>query len=206
MAFIQLPSGKLKNVEKKTLKLPNFPKKNKFSPLFLQLDDAYDFKFQIKLTASIENSEGLQKCILVSGKTGQHLQEKINLQVMDDRLNGVHVRNQFNPLYKNVLQRQNLNKVDSKDMTKFDKQNPIIGGLLTETKAGNWLMNRSFLDNAPSTKDIEIKGGINKLCYFNRNLALKNTNTKVDSDDNHDSSDNGNSDNLPFNLPEVPKH
>lgn len=59
MTSIQLPSGKLKMLTK-NLRLINFPRKQNVSTLFLQLkhlSDAYDFEFQRKLIASVENSK-----------------------------------------------------------------------------------------------------------------------------------------------------
>ena len=48
MAFIQLPSGKVKNLKPKNLKLTNFPRNHNISVLFLYLkylDNAYDLDF-----------------------------------------------------------------------------------------------------------------------------------------------------------------
>lgn len=88
MAFIELLSGELKNLVEKTLKLTNFPRNHCISTLFPQLkhlDDAYDSEFQRKLIASIGNSKDLQKYLLASGRIGQHMQEKNDLQVTDRR-------------------------------------------------------------------------------------------------------------------------
>ena len=108
MEFIQLPSGKLKNVDGKTLKLTNIPRNHNVSTLFPQLkhvDDACDLEFQRKLIVSIENGENVLKYFLAPGKIGRHLQEEIDVQITDGRLNDAHVRNQLDPLYKYVLQR-----------------------------------------------------------------------------------------------------
>ena len=48
MAFVQLLSGKLENVEKKTFKLTNFPRNDNASalfPLLKYLDDAFESEF-----------------------------------------------------------------------------------------------------------------------------------------------------------------
>ena len=80
MAFIQLPSGKVKNLKPKKLKLTNFPRNHNISVLFLYLkylDNAYDLDFQINLVKNIEKSENLQKYLLASSEIGHHLYEEI---------------------------------------------------------------------------------------------------------------------------------
>ena len=77
MAFIELLSGELKNLEEKTLKLTNFPENHCISTLFAQLkhlDDAYDSEFQRKLIASIENSKDFTKLF---SRTYLNLMDKI---------------------------------------------------------------------------------------------------------------------------------
>lgn len=77
MAFIELLSGELKNLEEKTLKLTNFPENHCISTLFPQLkhlDDAYDSEFQRKLIASIENSKDFTKLF---SRTYLNLMDKI---------------------------------------------------------------------------------------------------------------------------------
>ena len=109
------------------------------------------------------------------------------------------------------MRRQKPYKIVFKDISKFEEQNPIIGSLLGETEAGK-LTDESinkFLNSVHSTWDLEIKSGLGKLRNFNRNLALKDANANVDSDDNNDNDDNSDSngnEDLPFDLPEVPKH
>ena len=78
----------------------------------------------------------MQKYLLASGEIGEHLQEEIDLQVTDGRLSDGQVRNQLDPLYKNVLRRQNLYDIAFKDISKLDGQNLIIGSLLAEIESG----------------------------------------------------------------------
>ena len=110
MAYSQLPSGNMKNDIKETLSLANFPRKYNVSGLFSQLkymDNAYDSDFQRELISNIENNEDLQKYLLASGETVQQLQEEIELQVTDGRVNDAQVRNQLGLLYNNILRGQN---------------------------------------------------------------------------------------------------
>ena len=77
-----------------------------------------------------------KKYLLTSGKIGQHLKEEIDLQVTEGRLKDAQLRNQLDPLYKNVLRRQNPYEIVFKGMSRFDGQNPIVGSLLAEIKNG----------------------------------------------------------------------
>ena len=114
------------------------------------------------------------------------------------------------PLYQNALRRQNPYNIVFKGISKFDGQNPIIGSLLAKIKAKN-LTDESivkFSNNASSSKDVEIKSGLEKLRDFNSNLALKNANANanLDSDDNDVNRDHDGDDDLPFSLPGAPKY
>ena len=157
MAFIQIPSGKLKNVQEKTLKLTNFPRYHNVSTPFLQLEylnDVYDLEFQIKLITNIEKSE---------------------------------ICKIFTEWF-------------FEDISKFEEQNPKIGSSLAETEAEKLTYESivNFLNNTPSTKDVEIKSGLSKLRNFNRNLVLKNANQNVDSDNSDEKSDSEGDGYLPF--------
>lgn len=85
-----MPSGNIRNDNEETLRLTNFLGNDNVSTLFPQLkylDNVYDSDFQRELISNIENNEDLQKYLLASVKTGHHLQEEIDLQVTDGRLN-----------------------------------------------------------------------------------------------------------------------
>ena len=62
-----------------------------------------------------------KKYLFASGENEQQLQEEIDLQVTDSKLNFACVRPLLDPLYKNVLPRQNLYEIVFKDISKFDK-------------------------------------------------------------------------------------
>ena len=129
------------------VKLTNFPRNHNVSFSFSQfkyLDDAYNSECQRKLIESIENDKDLQKNLLAYSEIWRHLREEIDLQVTDGRLNDVRVRNKLNPLYKNVLQRQNPYEIVFRYISKFNWQNPIIESLLTEIESGNCLINQSW--------------------------------------------------------------
>ena len=63
------------------------------------------------------------------------------------------------------MQRQNLHKIVLKLISKFGGQNPVRGRFLTAIENGkptNELIVK-FLSRAPSTKDIKIKSGLDRL-------------------------------------------
>lgn len=60
------------------------------------------------------------------------MQEDIDLQAIDCKLNNANVRNLLDLLYKNTLRRQNPYKIVFKDISKLYKQNPMTGSLLSE--------------------------------------------------------------------------
>ena len=97
--------------DEKTLTLTNFPRNHDVLGVFLQLKYLQllnDAEFQKELIGSITNNDNFQKYLLASSEIGQHLQEKIDLQVTHGKLNDARVRHQLDSLYKNVLRRQNL--------------------------------------------------------------------------------------------------
>ena len=71
-------------------KLSNFLRNHNVSTLFPQLNylnNVCNSDFQRELISKIENNEDLEKHLLASGEIWQHLQEEIDLQVIDGRLN-----------------------------------------------------------------------------------------------------------------------
>ena len=58
------------------------------------------------------------------------------MQITDNKLNNASVRRKFDPLYKNILLRQNPFELVFKDISTFDGQNPIISKLLSEILIG----------------------------------------------------------------------
>ena len=102
----------------KTFKLTNFPKK--------YLHNTNDTELQRELIGSIKNNDDFQKYLLTSSEIGQRLQEKIDLQVTDGKLNDARIRRQLDSMYKSVLRIQNPYEIVFKDISKFYGQNPII--------------------------------------------------------------------------------
>ena len=70
------------------------------------------------------------------------MQEDIDLQAIDCKLNNANVRNLLDLLYKNTLRRQNPYKIVFKDISKLYKQNPITGSLLSEIEGEKLTNNR----------------------------------------------------------------
>ena len=134
-----MPSGKIRNNNKETLRLTNFPRNHNVSNLFPQLkylDNVCNSDFQRELILNIETNEDLQKYLLASGEIGQYPQEEIDFQVTEGRLSDAQVRSQLDALYKNVLRRQNPYEIVFKDISKSEGQNPISSCLLPEIESG----------------------------------------------------------------------
>lgn len=83
--------------------------------------------------------------------------------IMTERkLNNAAVRYKLDPLYKNVLQRQNSYKLAFRNISTFDGQNPVIESLLSKIQIGK-ITEKTFkniLNKAPNTKDIQIERGL----------------------------------------------
>lgn len=108
-----------------------------------------------KITTNIQTEEDLQKYLLASSEIEQLLQEEIDLQVTDRRLNDARVRNQLDSLYKNVLWRT--------------------------TKLSNEATQR-FLSGDSTPKDIELKWDLKRLKKLNKDFSWKNANIYRGSD------------------------
>ena len=123
------------------------------------------------------------------------------MQVTKGRLYDARVTNQLDPLYKNVLRRQNPYEIVLKDISKFDGQNPVTGSLLVEIESEKltYEVVPKFLDGTPSTKDLEIRKGPKDLKSFKKKLVTKNEivgaelplNNDSDSDDSVNENNDG---------------
>ena len=89
-----------------------------------------EIKFQQELIRT-KNSEDVKNYLLTTSELGKLVQEKIDLLVIDGRLNGAHIRNQY-PLYKNFIRSPNSLEKIFRDRSKFDWQNTILGDLLQQ--------------------------------------------------------------------------
>lgn len=78
---------------------------------------------------------GFAKLPSASADIAQHLQEEIDLEVTDGRLNDALVRNVQDSVYKDVLPWQNSCEIVLRKISKFDEHNLIIGSLLTKIKS-----------------------------------------------------------------------
>ena len=68
------------------------------------------------------------------------------MQFIDGRLNDAGFRNQLDSLYKNILRKKVLYEVSVRNISKFDGQNPIIGGLLIECRKA--VFGRKYMDDS----------------------------------------------------------
>lgn len=169
--------------EDKALKLANIPRNHSVSVLFQQLrylDNMNDSEFHKELIGTIKNNDDLQKYFLASGEIGQHLQDEIDLQDIDHKLNDGHVRNLLDPLYKNILQRKNMYEFAFKTISKFGKHNPTICSLLGEIEGEKSTDEsiKKFLGSMLSVKNLEIKKCLEILKESNRIKELKSQNNQ----------------------------
>ena len=79
--------------------------------------------------------EDLQKYLLASIEIGQNMQDWDDLVVTDDKLNDTSISQALDPVYKNVLRKQNPFEIVFKDISKFDGQNYILRNLLGQIKS-----------------------------------------------------------------------
>ena len=134
-------------------------------------------KFQRSIISNIQNREDLQRYLLASSKIGQSIQDEIDMVVADGKLNDACLRHLLDPIYKNVMQKQNLFEIVFKDISKFDPRSPIIGSLLSEIESGKLTDEsvKKFLNMAPDPKDIELNQKLQKLKSFNTNRLKART-------------------------------
>ena len=64
------------------------------------------------------------------------MQTDINHYVTKDRLKDTSLRQNLDPISKNILRRQILLKLVFEDISTFDAENPIVGSLLKELDVG----------------------------------------------------------------------
>ena len=110
----------------------------------------------------------------------------------DDRFNDVRMRDMLNPVYKNVMRKQNPVEIVFKDISKFDTQNPITFTLLSKISSGKLTDEsvKKLLNKAPNIKDIESNQKLKSLKLFNKNFL--------------DDCDNGSNCRLPPPLSTIP--
>lgn len=123
----------------------------------------------------------------------------VTKMVTNGKLNNAPARNVIDPVYKNVLQKQNPYEIIFKD---FDGKNPIISGLLMEIEGGKLTNDyiKKFLKSAPSVKDLEIQQRLENLKGPNRISERQTDNRNVHNfkeGDKKSSNNNKNKDGLP---------
>ena len=70
--------------------------------------------------------------ILATSDFAKSIQTGINHYVMRDRINDASFRQKLNQISKSILRRQNSLELVFEDISTFDAENPILGGLLRE--------------------------------------------------------------------------
>ena len=133
--FYLLPRNKLYKKEN-TRKLKNFPAGyvgNFYRNLADNIDNFTGSDFYSRIAADADlPREDVQKYILATSDFAKSIQTDINHYVMRDRINNASFRQKLDPISKSILRRQNPLELVFEDISAFDAENPILGGLLRE--------------------------------------------------------------------------
>ena len=132
------------------------------------------------------NRTDLQKYLLATSGYGDFVQEKINTIVDDGRYNHATVCKALDEKSKGLLQYGTPLSITFKDAKKFDIQNPIIGGLLSQVEANK------LEDNILKQKLEDLK---------NREIASRLIGLRLPSgnnNNNNDDEDSGGFGNIDF--------
>ena len=137
----------------------------------------------------VNNRTDLQKYLLATSRYGDFIQDKINTIVDDGKYNHAMVHRTLDEKNKGLLQYGTPLSITFKEAKKFDIQNPIIGGLLSQVEA-NELEDNILQQKLEDLKDREIASRLIVL----RLPSSKNNN----NNDNHDDDNSGELGNMDF--------
>ena len=140
-----------------------------------------DTNFQNKITDLVNNCTDLQKYLLATSGYEDFIQEKINTIVDDGKYNHVMVCKALDKKSKELLQYGTPLSTTSKDANKFDIQNPVIGGLLSQLEANKLednILKQKFEDLKIASRLI----GLRLPSRNNNNNNNNNNNTNNDDD------------------------
>ena len=139
------------------------------------------------------------------------------MQITHNKLNNASVRRKFDPLYKNILLRQNPFELVFKDISTFDGQNPIISKLLLEILIGKNNSVDKILKKVHSNHKVKIRSKLDGIRRFSNKLPSRkppgNDDDDDDNDDNYSNFQNfninfdNNNNNINYylqNIPDVP--
>ena len=134
MSYVSLPLGLIQ--KDKQIKL-NLPKNYAASHYIKRLPyiENEDTNFQNKIIDLVNSRTDLQKYLLATSRYGDFIQEKISTIVNHGKYNHAMVRRALDEEKKGLLQYGTPLSATFKDAKKFDIQNPIISGLLSQVEA-----------------------------------------------------------------------
>ena len=177
--FFLLSTNKLYKKEN-TKMLKNFPAGymgSFYRNMADNIDTTSDFYSRIAADADIPK-EDVQKYILATSDFAKSIQTDINHYVTRDRINNASFRQRLDPISKNILRRQNLLELIFKDISTFDAEDPIVGGLLREIDIKKKQSDSDFIKSLPSHpgKEFEIQRRLDNLRGVNRKNNNNNNN------------------------------
>ena len=103
------------------------------------------------------------------------------MYVTRDRLNNASFRQKLDPITKNIFRRQNPLELTFKDISTFNEQNPIIGGLLREIDVGKKDLDSELLKKPSNVTDVLLKFRLDALQRENDN---NNNNSNINNNNN----------------------
>ena len=109
------------------------------------------------------------------------MQDDINMYVTRDRLHSATFRQKLDPIAKNIFRRQNPLELTFKDISTFNAQNPIIGGLLREIDVGKKDLDSELLKKPSNVTDVLLKFRLDALRRDNDN---NNNNSNINNSNN----------------------
>lgn len=107
----------------------------------------------------------MQRFLLATSDFGKNIEENLNTVVTDRKFNNSIVCHTLDLTNANIFDIPNPFEVTLEDIKKFDAQNPVIGNLLSQIEASKLTGEKmkKYLANTLSTKDIELKDGLDEL-------------------------------------------
>ena len=114
------------------------------------------------------------------------MHEDIDMCITKEILNESSFCRKFDPMFKNLLCRQNPLELVFKDISTFDGQNPIIGNLVKEIEIGKKDSVFELVKKAPNQLDIVLRSNLHDSRRHNDRL-----NGKINDDDDNDNNNNG---------------
>ena len=196
MSYIQLPYGLKRNGKQLQFILPKNYEESQYITRLPYIRDKGP-EFSNSIINIIKNCDDLKKWLLATSDYGQELQEDLNAIVgYNEKFNITIVRHALDTKNAGIMQNPSLLNLTFRDVKKFDLQNPVLGKIATQVKAGK-------LTDEQLTKEKLMQDNIVKI--ENRLEELKRPINFNDNDDEtRGPGGGGGDDGVPPPLPPVP--